>query len=168
MNYRISTENGFLRADLLERETADETRTFLQAVELATINHRCSRVLIRVRLSKPLFTVERHGVLRTLKRIAWDPTHKIALLGDTLELGMSHDYVSLLGRQQGICLRSFQNEAAAVEWLKDRRREERREPGQTAAPPLERREGERRKTREAVGPGFLRAEPGQAVTKPDS
>src|SRR2546422_9312514 len=56
MNYRISTESGFLRADLLERETADETRTFLQAVVLATVNHRCSRVLVHVRLSKPLFT----------------------------------------------------------------------------------------------------------------
>jgi len=137
---------------LLERETADETRTFLHSVVLATVNHRCSRVLVHVRLSKPLFTIERHGVLRTLKRIASDPTHKIAHLGDTLELGMSHDYVSLLGRQQGICLRSFQSEAEAVEWLKDRRREERRQPGQTAAPPLERREDERRETTEAIAP----------------
>src|SRR5205814_2948254 len=64
MNYSISTEDGFLRAELLERETADETRTFLQAVVLATVNHRCSRVLVHVRLSKPLFTIERHGVLR--------------------------------------------------------------------------------------------------------
>ena len=159
MNYSISTENGFLRADLLERETADETRTFLQAVVLATVNHRCSRVLVHVRLSKPLFTVERHGVLRILKRIASDPTHKIALLGDTLELGMSHDYVSLLGRQQGICLRSFQSEAAAVEWLKDRRREERRQPEQTAATPLERREDERRKNPESDRPGIRRTPP---------
>ena len=152
MNYSISTEDGFLRADLLERETADETRTFLQAVVLATVNHRCSRVLVNVRLSKPLFTIERNGVLRTLKRIASDPRHKIALLGDTLELGMSHDYVSLLGRQQGICLRSFQSEAGAVEWLKDRRREERRQPGQTAEPLLERREDDRRETPEAIAP----------------
>jgi hypothetical protein len=105
MNYRISVENDFLRADLLDRETADETRRFLQSVVLATVNHRCSRVLVHVRLSTPMFTVERHGVLSILKKIAADPTHKIALLGDTLELGMSHDYVSLLGRQQGITLR---------------------------------------------------------------
>jgi hypothetical protein len=148
MKYRISTESGFLRAVLLERETADETRKFLQAVVLASVHHRCSRVLVHVRLSKPLFTVERHGVLTTLKKIASDPTHKIALLGDTVELGMSHDYVSLLGRQQGISLRSFQREAEAVEWLKDRRRgEERRRPEQAPAPLLERRERERRKPR---------------------
>ena len=153
MEYQISTENGFLKAELLDRETADETRQFLQSVVLASVNHRCSRVLVSVRLSKPLFTIERNGVLRTLKRIAADPTHKIALLGDTVELGMSHDYVSLLGRQQGICLRSFHREAEAVEWLKDRRRgEERRQSEQTAAPRLERREGERRETQEWIDP----------------
>jgi len=153
MEYQISTENGFIKAELLDRETADETRRFLQSVVLASVNHRCSRVLVSVRLSKPLFTIERNGVLRTLKRIASDPTHKIALLGDTVELGMSHDYVSLLGRQQGICLRSFHREAEAVEWLKDRRRgDERRQLGQTVAPQLERREGERRETQEVTAP----------------
>jgi len=152
MEYQISTENGFIKAELLERETADETRRFLQSVVLASVNHRCSRVLVSVRLSKPLFTIERNGVLRTLKRIASDPTHKIALLGDTVELGMSHDYVSLLGRQQGICLRSFHREAEAVEWLKDRRQDdERRQLGQIVAPQLERREGERRETQELIG-----------------
>src|ERR1700704_3507209 len=148
MKYQITMERGFLRADLLDRETAEETRAFLQAVVLASVNHRCSRVLVHVRLSNPLFTVERHGVLRSFKKIASDPSHRIALLGDTLELGMSHDYVSLLGRQQGIRIRSFQREAEAVEWLKDRRWEERREPGRASAPNLERREGERRKTQE--------------------
>ena len=87
MEYQISTVNGFLKAELLDRETADETREFLRSVVLATINHRCTRVLVSVRLSRPLFTIERSGVLMTLKRIASDPTHKIALLGDTVELG---------------------------------------------------------------------------------
>src|SRR5258705_164302 len=139
MEYQISTEDGFLKAELLERETADETRRFLQSVVLASVNHRCSRVLVSVRLSKPLFTIERNGVLRTLKRIASDPTHKIALLGDTVELGMSHDYVSLLGRQQGICLRSFHREAEAVEWLKARLGLEERRRQQIPPPHVERR-----------------------------
>jgi hypothetical protein len=33
---------------------------------------------------------------------------------------MSHDYVSLLGRQQGVNLRSFHTEGKAVEWLTSR------------------------------------------------
>jgi hypothetical protein len=148
MKYKIAMESGFLRADLLERETAEETRTFLRAVTLASTQHRCSRVLVHVRLSKPLFTVERHGVLRILKKLASDPGHKIALLGDTVELGMSHDYVSLLGRQQGISLRSFRHEAEAVAWLKDRRetRERRHQPEQILTAPAERRLRRRRKS----------------------
>ena len=140
MKYQITMERGFLRADLLDRETAEETRTFLQAVVSASTNHRCSRVLVHVRLSNPLFTVERHGVLASLKKIASDPEHRIALLGDTLELGMSHDYVSLLGRQQGINLRNFQTEEEAVKWLKDGlETEDRPRPSeQFPAPPAER------------------------------
>src|SRR5260370_38576352 len=120
MKYQFTMQRGLLRADLLDRETAEETRAFLAAVVLASINHRCSSILVHVRLSNPLFTVETHGVLRSFKKIASDPSHRIALLGDTLELGMSHDYVSLLGQQQGINLRSFKTEAEAVEWLKPR------------------------------------------------
>ena len=140
MKYQFTMERGFLRADLLDRETAEETRAFLEAVVLASVNHRCSRILVHVRLSNPLFTVERHGVLRSFKKIASDPSHRIALLGDTLELGMSHDYVSLLGRQQGVNLRSFQTEAGAVEWLKTRLGSEERRHHQIPPPQVERRQ----------------------------
>jgi len=110
MQYKIAMERGYLRADLLERETAEETRRFLRAVVFESVKHRCPRILVHVRSSKTLFTVERYGVLETFKKLASDPAHRIALLGDTVELGMSHDYVALLARQQGISLRNFQNE----------------------------------------------------------
>src|SRR5438445_10644862 len=121
MQYRIAMERGFLRAELLERETAEETRRFFRAVVFESVRHGCSRVLGHVRSSKTLFTVERFGVLETFKKLASDPAHRIALLGDTVELGMSHDYVVLLARQQGITLRNFKNESEAVAWVTDRR-----------------------------------------------
>ena len=147
MQYKIAMERGFLRADLLERETAEETRRFLQAVVLESVKHGCPRILVHVRSSKTLFTVERHGVLETFKKLASDPAHRIALLGDTVELGMSHDYVALLARQQGITLRNFQNESQAIEWVRDRRgRGDRRHPsGQSMRAALERRQNQRRK-----------------------
>jgi len=140
-------ERGFLRADLLERETAEETRRFLRAVVFESIRHGCPRVLVHVRSSKTLFTVERYGVLETFKRLASDPAHRIALVGDTVEMGMSHDYVALLARQQGITLRNFQNEPQAIEWVRDRRQpeERRHQSEQTAGAPLERRQNQRRK-----------------------
>jgi len=147
MQYKIAMERGFLRADLLERETAEEMRRFLRAVVLESERHRCSRVLVHVRSSKTLFTVERFGVLETFKKIASDPAHRIALLGDTVELGMSHDYVALLARQQGITLRNFHNESQAVEWVRDRRgQSDRRHPsGQSMRVAQERRQNQRRK-----------------------
>ena len=148
MQYKIAMESGFLRADLLERETAEETRRFLRAVVFESIRHRCPRVLVHVRSSKTLFTVERYGVLESFKRLASDPAHRIALVGDTVEMGMSHDYVALLARQQGITLRNFQNEPQAIEWVRDRRQpeERRHQSEQTAGAPLERRQNQRRKS----------------------
>ena len=147
MQYKIAMERGFLRADLLERETAEEMRRFLRAVVFESIRHGCPRVLVHVRSSKTLFTVERYGVLETFKRLASDPAHRIALVGDTVEMGMSHDYVALLARQQGITLRNFQNEPQAIEWVRDRRQpeERRHQSEQTAGAPLERRQNQRRK-----------------------
>lgn len=141
-------ESGFLRADLLERETAEETRRFFRAVVFESVKHRCSRVLVHVRSSKTLFTVERFGVLETFKKLASDPAHRIALLGDTVELGMSHDYVVLLARQQGITLRNFQNEAQAVEWVRDRRQpgDRRLRSDETLSALSERRQNQRRKS----------------------
>jgi predicted DNA-binding WGR domain protein len=46
----------------------------------------------------------------------------------------------LLGRQQGINLRSFQTEAGAVEWLKTRLESEERRRRQIPAPRAERRQ----------------------------
>ena len=148
MQYKIAMESGFLRADLLERETAEETRRFLRAVVFESIRHGCPRVLVHVRSSKTLFTVERYGVLETFKRLASDPAHRIALVGDTVEMGISHDYVALLARQQGITLRNFQNESQAIEWVRDRRQpeERRHQSEQTAGAPLERRQSQRRKS----------------------
>jgi len=148
MQYKIAMERGFLRADLLERETAEETRRFLRAVVFESVRHGCSRILVHVRSSKTLFTVERYGVLETFKRLASDPAHRIALVGDTVEMGMSHDYVALLARQQGITLRNFQNESQAIEWVRDRRQpeERRHQSEQTAGAALERRQSQRRKS----------------------
>src|SRR5437879_13630691 len=105
MQYRIGMERGFLRAELLERETAEETRRFLRAVVFESVRHGCPRVLVHVRSSKTLFTVERYGVLETFKRLASDPAHRIALVGDTVEMGLADGYSAVLGLREGVTRR---------------------------------------------------------------
>src|SRR6266704_1783895 len=79
MQYKIAMERGFLRADLLERETAEETRRFLRAVVVESVKHGCPRVLVHVRSSKTLFTGERYGVLETFKKLASEQTVDVPL-----------------------------------------------------------------------------------------
>lgn len=154
MTYRIVQEGDILRAELAHREALEEMREFLRAV--ARNSARCPVVLIRVRESKPLFHVERGGLVECLQQIARAPQHRIALLADTPDLHASHEYLELIARQRGVRVRSFRSEAEALEWFKDRRLQaERRQDGErrqgNEPPPgverrsiAERRQGNRR------------------------
>lgn len=116
--YKITVEPDYLNAELFNRETMDETREFLQIVASAAVKHQRSRVLISVHSSNPIFTVERSGFLACFKKLTADPSHKIALVGDSVELGISHEYIELIGRQHGVKVQSFQDEAEALHWFK--------------------------------------------------
>src|SRR5712664_2751419 len=115
--HRISAEPGYLRAGLFGRQTADGTRKFLEALHAAALEHRCARMLVCVRNSKPIFTVERYGISRYLD-IAFKSAYKIAPMGDSPELRIAHQYIAMLAVMRGVDLRTFQNEIVAIEWLR--------------------------------------------------
>jgi hypothetical protein len=117
MLYKITVEPEYLKAELFNRETMEETREFLQIVAGAAMRHQRSWVLICVHASNPVFTVERSGFLAYFRKLSADPSHKIALLGDSEELGISHQYIELIGRQHGINVQSFRDEGSAVKWF---------------------------------------------------
>src|SRR5258708_22743408 len=117
MLYKITIEPDYLWAELFNRETMEETREFLQLVASAAMKHKRSRVLMSVRSSNPVFTVERSGFLPYFRKLSADPSHTISLLGDSEELGISHQYIELIGRQHGVTVRSFRDQAAALEWF---------------------------------------------------
>lgn len=120
MTYRITVEQDFFRAELVDRETVEETKDFLRAVARHSTRH--SSVLIQVRASKPIFQVEHHGLIEYFREIARSPSHQIALLADALDLQASHEYIELIARQHGLNVRSFRSEAEALEWFKERSR----------------------------------------------
>lgn len=127
MWYQITVEPAYLRADLYSRRTAADTREFLSVVAAECIRHQRWRVLISVHASTPIFTVEKYGFSSFLD-IAARYAEKIALLADSLEIRIAHEYAAMLARLRGINVRTFRDEAAAIEWLKDRRyRRDRRE-----------------------------------------
>jgi hypothetical protein len=136
--YKITAEPDYLRAELFERETVEETRAFLDAVVRSNANHRRSRVLILVRASKAVFQLVAHGLMECFEELAGTSPSQIALVGDTRDLRLSHEYIEVIARQRGLNVRSFRDEAAALAWLNDRRHpyDRRRHP--------ERRQQERR------------------------
>src|SRR5215510_3617007 len=80
--HRVTVERGYIRAELFNRKTIDETRAFLEAVTPEVLKHGCPRVLLCIRNSKPIFTVERYGFSRYLE-IAFKSKYRIALTGDS-------------------------------------------------------------------------------------
>jgi hypothetical protein len=122
MKHRISREADYLRAELLDRNTPEETLEFLRAVVQESLRHRCPQVLVCVRSSATaVFAIQRYEVLTYFNLLKSDPSHKIAIVGSTLELGMTHDYIQTLAVRHGINVRSFLDEEAALHWIRDRR-----------------------------------------------
>ena len=119
--YKITAEPDYLRAELFERETVEETRAFLEAVVRDNANHRRSRVLILVRASKSIFQVVAHGLMECFEELSATAPGQIALVGDTRDLRLSHEYIEVIARQRGLNVRSFRDEATALAWLNDRR-----------------------------------------------
>jgi hypothetical protein len=142
MAYRITVEQGLVRAEISRRETVQETREFLRA--LVRYSPRYSSIAICVRQSKPIFHVEQHGLVEHLQEIARAPGHRIALLADTADLQAAHEYLELLARQRGVNVRSYRSEAEALVWLRDRRELADRRQGPEERAETERRQAQRR------------------------
>jgi hypothetical protein len=120
MAFSITVEQDFVRAELSNRETVQEMGDFLRAV--ARYSARYASIVIQVRQSTPIFHVEQHGLIESLREIARSPQHRIALLADTADLRSSHEYLELLARQRGVNVRSFRSEGEALLWMRDRHR----------------------------------------------
>jgi hypothetical protein len=119
MHFTIAVEGNsypnILRAELSRRETAEEMHEFIRALKAEIQESGCGLTLIRVVHSRPIFKAE-HYV--DLTRLAANPGIRIALVAHTEELRASHHYLELLTRQQGANVRGFNDEASALEWLK--------------------------------------------------
>ena len=120
--FLITPQGNVLRAELVDRQTAAQTREFLEALADAALKHQATRVLINVRASRPIFKIEEYGASAYLKEIAARPTLKVALVSSHADVRSAHEYVELLARQQGAALRSFAHDADAVAWLREEKK----------------------------------------------
>ena len=117
MRYKIEAREGHLRAELIERETPQETREFAEAVHAAMLEKRLNRLLVVVRASRPIFRVEEYQLSEFFTRVSAIAGLRVALVSDSPELAAAHEYVQLIASQRGIALRAFAAEKPALDWL---------------------------------------------------
>lgn len=141
--YSVTLEQDVLRADLARGATVREMRALLEAVARSSV--RCHRILIRAQPARPIFHVEREGLVPYFQRMARQPEHRIALLAETDDIQASHEYLEVIARQRGANVRSFRSELDALKWLRERRGYgERRQARDQHHVPERRRGGDRR------------------------
>lgn len=116
MRFSVDLRQGYLEAELVGRETADDMREFLHAVQAACRQYACPRILMTVRSSRVMFKPEDYGFSTYVPELV-SPACQIALLGDSQELHAAHEYIELVARQQHINARAFRDEASALGWL---------------------------------------------------
>lgn len=117
MSFRITPQDGYLRADLTDRQTAEQTREFLEALAAAALEQRTTRLLISVSSSRPIFKVEQYGASNYLRQLGERPWLKVALVAHRADLRSAHEYVEFLARQRNANLRSFAGVTSALAWL---------------------------------------------------
>lgn len=117
MRFGIEPRGDHLYASLRGRETGEEMREFLVAVHAACGEHKCPRILMSIRASRPVFKPEDYGISTYVNELVTDKC-QIALVGDTRELNAAHEYIEVCARQQNMNVRAFADEAAALRWLR--------------------------------------------------
>ena len=118
MRFTITPRDGFLLAEMTDRETSEETAEFVRGLVAGLIDHNANRLLISVRSSRPIYKVEGWGLSEAMSRIERIPGLRIAFISDTKEMRMAQEYIRLLVVQRGVAAMNFESEDEAVAWLR--------------------------------------------------
>ena len=117
MKYTIVDKHDYLRADLLEREKAEETEEFLEAIRAAGETSPHTRLLICVPPPRAFFRIEKYKASHFLQELSKRPEVRVALVSRYFEVRLLHQYVEALARLKRARLRSFGDEPSAIRWL---------------------------------------------------
>jgi len=116
VRYSIEPRSGYLACTVSGRDSADDMREFLHAVQAACRQYACPKILMSVRGSRVIFKPEDYGLSSYVPELV-SPNCQVALLGDSQELNAAHEYIEVVARQQHINARAFRDEASALRWL---------------------------------------------------
>ena len=118
MQFNVQLMDGYLLAEMRERDSAGETQQFVAAILDAVRKHKATRILISIRESRALFKVEDWKFSEALEEALRIARLKVAFIADSKDVSMSQEYIALIGRQKGFDFEAFASEAAALAWLR--------------------------------------------------
>src|SRR4051812_838012 len=116
VKYTIVDKVDYLRADLLERQSAEETAAFLKAVGVARRENQRKNVLICVHAPRTFFHVEKYNASRFLETLAGLRDVRVALVSRHFEVRLVHEYLEGVVRLKHAGLRALCVEAGAICW----------------------------------------------------
>ncbi|RPI39118.1 MAG: hypothetical protein EHM59_22430 [Betaproteobacteria bacterium] len=119
MRYTIVAGPRYIKAEMVERDSAEETKEFAHAILDTLRKHTLPRVLISIRSSRPVYKVDTWNLNAALDQLVGLKGLRVAFIADSKELAMSQEYIALLARQRGLDFRLFPAEKEAAEWLTD-------------------------------------------------
>jgi len=117
MRQEIVVSPDYIRAEMVGRRTADETKEFVTTLLEALRNSDVRKVLVSVKSSTALFTVEKWDLPRALDEMSKMGGLRVALVSDSQDLEMAHKYVTILAFQRGLTFKVFRAEQDATAWL---------------------------------------------------
>jgi hypothetical protein len=117
MRFSIEPRGDHLYACLHGRQTGEEMKSFLVAVHAACGEHKCPRILMSIRASRPVFKPEEYGIATYVQDLV-TPSCQVALVGDTRELNAAHEYIEVCARHEGMNVRAFNDDLSALRWLR--------------------------------------------------
>ena len=120
MRYKIELHEGYLLAEMTDRETSEETAEFVRALMAGLVEHKADRLLISVQRSRPIYKVEGWGLSGAIEALRAIPGFRVAFIADSHEMMMAQQYIALLLGQRGIATRTCNAEAEALAWLRER------------------------------------------------
>jgi hypothetical protein len=118
MRFTVTHVEDYVRGDLYERVTGEETDQFIRAVAADALESGRDRVLISVHTSRAIFRVDQFRLPEHMDVVASRPAHRIALVADDFEVRLAHQYIATLARLKGLNVQTFDTEAHAIAWLK--------------------------------------------------
>ena len=119
MRYRIEPREGYLLAEMTDRETSEETAEFVRALVAGLAEHKANRLLISVHTSRPIYKVEGWGLSGAIEVIKAIEGFRVAFIADSQDMTMAQEYIALLLGQRGVLTRNCRSEAEAVAWLRE-------------------------------------------------